>query len=55
MTILLIGATGRVGRHLVNQLVERDANIRVLTRDPALKWFRVTCLTSTRFVPPSPA
>jgi uncharacterized protein YbjT (DUF2867 family) len=35
MTILLIGATGRVGRHLVNQLVERDANIRVLTRDPA--------------------
>jgi uncharacterized protein YbjT (DUF2867 family) len=35
MTILLIGATGRVGRHLVNQLVKRDANIRVLTRDPA--------------------
>jgi len=35
MTILLIGATGRVGRHVVDQLVKRDADIRVLTRDPA--------------------
>ncbi len=35
MTILVIGATGRVGRHVVNQLVQRDAAVRVLTRDPA--------------------
>lgn len=35
MTILVIGATGRVGRHVVDQLVARDAAVRVLTRDPA--------------------
>lgn len=35
MTILVIGATGRVGRHVVDQLVARDADVRVLTRDPA--------------------
>ncbi|SOB79112.1 Uncharacterized conserved protein YbjT, contains NAD(P)-binding and DUF2867 domains [Sphingomonas guangdongensis] len=35
MTILVIGATGRVGRHVVDQLVSRDAAVRVLTRDPA--------------------
>jgi uncharacterized protein YbjT (DUF2867 family) len=35
MTILVIGATGRVGRHVVGQLLERDAAVRVLTRDPA--------------------
>ena len=35
MTILVIGATGRVGRHVVNQLVARDADVRILTRDPA--------------------
>lgn len=35
MTILVIGATGRVGRHVVDQLVKRDADVRVLTRDPA--------------------
>jgi uncharacterized protein YbjT (DUF2867 family) len=35
MTILVIGATGRVGRHLVDELVQRDATVRVLTRDPA--------------------
>ena len=35
MTILVIGATGRVGRHVVDQLVQRDADVRVLTRDPA--------------------
>ncbi|RZL72548.1 MAG: NAD-dependent epimerase/dehydratase family protein, partial [Sphingomonas sp.] len=35
MTILVIGATGRVGRHVVDQLVQRDAQVRVLTRDPA--------------------
>jgi len=35
MTILVTGATGRVGRHLVQQLVDRDAAVRVLVRDPA--------------------
>lgn len=35
MTILVTGATGRVGRHVVDQLVKRNANVRVLTRDPA--------------------
>ncbi|MFY3745588.1 SDR family oxidoreductase [Anaeromyxobacter sp. Red801] len=35
MTILAIGATGRVGRHVVDQLVTRGAAVRVLTRDPA--------------------
>lgn len=35
MTILVIGATGRVGRHVVDQLVARGAPVRVLTRDPA--------------------
>jgi uncharacterized protein YbjT (DUF2867 family) len=33
MTILVIGATGRVGRHVVRQLVSRQAKVRVLTRD----------------------
>jgi uncharacterized protein YbjT (DUF2867 family) len=33
MTILVTGATGRVGRHVVNQLVKRGAIVRVLTRD----------------------
>jgi len=35
MTILVIGATGRVGRHVVDQLIQRGARVRVLTRDPA--------------------
>ncbi|MET3665103.1 NmrA/HSCARG family protein [Caulobacter sp. 1776] len=35
MTILVTGATGRVGRHVVQQLVERGADVRVLVRDPA--------------------
>ncbi|MEG3168131.1 NmrA family NAD(P)-binding protein [Sphingomonas sp. LB3N6] len=35
MTILVIGATGRVGRHVVDQLIKRGAGVRVLTRDPA--------------------
>lgn len=34
MTILVTGATGRVGRHVVDQLVKRGAKVRVLTRDP---------------------
>ncbi len=35
MTILVIGATGRVGHHVVDQLVNRGALVRVLTRDPS--------------------
>lgn len=35
MTILVTGATGRVGRHVVQQLVARGADVRVLSRDPA--------------------
>jgi len=35
MTILVTGATGRVGRHVVEQLVKRGAKVRVLSRDPA--------------------
>ncbi|MDX7953301.1 NmrA/HSCARG family protein [Lichenihabitans sp. Uapishka_5] len=39
MTILVTGATGRVGRHLVDQLATRGAAVRVLTRDPAKATF----------------
>jgi uncharacterized protein YbjT (DUF2867 family) len=35
MTILVTGATGRVGRHVVAQLSQRGARVRVLSRDPA--------------------
>ena len=35
MTILVTGATGRVGRQVVHQLVRRGATVRVLVRDPA--------------------
>lgn len=35
MTILVTGATGRVGHHVVDQLVQRGAQVRVLTRDPS--------------------
>lgn len=35
MTILVTGATGRVGRHVVQQLLARNAAIRVLVRDPS--------------------
>ena len=35
MTILVTGATGRVGRQVVDQLVKRGAPVRVLTRDPS--------------------
>lgn len=34
-TVLVVGATGRIGRHLVGDLIERDVAVRVLTRDPA--------------------
>ncbi|MGK6315777.1 SDR family oxidoreductase [Neorhizobium sp. DT-125] len=35
MTILVTGATGRVGRHVVSQLLKRNASVRVLVRDPS--------------------
>jgi uncharacterized protein YbjT (DUF2867 family) len=35
MTILITGATGRIGRHLVQTLAAKGAALRVLTRDPA--------------------
>jgi uncharacterized protein YbjT (DUF2867 family) len=35
MTILVTGATGRVGRQVVEQLVERNADVRVLVRNPS--------------------
>lgn len=41
MTILVTGATGRVGRHVVQQLVARNAKVRVLTRDASKTNFPV--------------
>ena len=41
MTILVIGATGRVGRHVVKQLIARNAKVRVLTRDTSKTNFPV--------------
>lgn len=35
MTILVTGATGTVGRYVVDQLVKRGAEVRALVRDPA--------------------
>ncbi|MFB6462065.1 SDR family oxidoreductase [Bradyrhizobium tunisiense] len=35
MTILVTGATGTIGRHVVEQLVKRGADVRALVRDPA--------------------
>jgi uncharacterized protein YbjT (DUF2867 family) len=35
MTILVIGATGTIGREVVDQLMKRDADVRALVRDPA--------------------
>jgi len=35
MTILVTGATGNVGRNVVDQLVRRGAAVRALVRDPA--------------------
>lgn len=32
--VLVTGATGTVGRHVVDSLAERDATVRVATRDP---------------------
>ena len=35
MTILVTGATGTIGRQVVEQLTKRGADVRVLVRDPA--------------------
>ncbi|GGD52916.1 NmrA family NAD(P)-binding protein [Paenibacillus nasutitermitis] len=35
MTILVTGATGNVGRHIVDQLVRSGARVRALSRNPA--------------------
>jgi uncharacterized protein YbjT (DUF2867 family) len=35
MTVLVTGATGTVGRHVIEQLVSRGAEVRALARDPA--------------------
>lgn len=35
MTILVTGATGNIGHHVVNQLVQRGAPVRALVRNPA--------------------
>lgn len=34
MTILVAGATGTVGRHVVDQLVQKGVKVRALTRNP---------------------
>jgi uncharacterized protein YbjT (DUF2867 family) len=39
MTILVTGATGTVGRQVVEQLVKRGADVRALVRDPAKAHF----------------
>lgn len=35
MTVLVTGATGNTGRHVVNELVRRGERVRALTRNPA--------------------
>jgi len=35
MTILVIGATGTIGHHVVDQLNQRGVNVRALVRDPS--------------------
>jgi len=35
MTVLITGATGTIGRHLVHQLTEAGHRVRALTRNPA--------------------
>ena len=35
MTILVTGATGTVGRNVVDQLIKRGADVRALVRDPS--------------------
>ncbi|KWS04031.1 Oxidoreductase [Lysobacter capsici AZ78] len=35
MTILVTGATGKIGRHVIQQLIQRGAKPRALVRDPS--------------------
>jgi uncharacterized protein YbjT (DUF2867 family) len=35
MTILVTGATGTIGRQVIEQLVKRGADVRALVREPA--------------------
>ncbi|MDQ0010886.1 uncharacterized protein YbjT (DUF2867 family) [Luteibacter jiangsuensis] len=42
MTILVTGATGNVGRHVVEQLAKRGADVRALVRDPSKANFPAT-------------
>ncbi len=35
MTMLVLGATGTIGRHVVDQLVQRGVDVRALARNPA--------------------
>ena len=42
MTILVTGSTGNVGRQVVEQLVQRGAQVRALVRDPAKANFPAT-------------
>lgn len=39
MTILVTGATGNVGRNVIEQLVKRGADVRALVRDPSKAGF----------------
>jgi uncharacterized protein YbjT (DUF2867 family) len=39
MTILVTGATGNIGRQVVEHLVKRDADVRALVRDPSKAGF----------------
>jgi uncharacterized protein YbjT (DUF2867 family) len=40
-TILVAGATGNVGRHIVTQLLDADLTVRALSRDPSSSRFPV--------------
>ena len=42
MTILITGATGNVGRNVVEQLVNRGADVRALVRDPSKASFPIS-------------
>lgn len=52
MTILVTGATGNVGRHLVQQLVESGYPVRALTRNPAAAKLPVGVGSSSATCPP---